>query len=81
MKFDLHLFLTKFTSRKFFFTLIWTFVAIFLLIRDGDAPYILPVSIGALILTALYLFGEVILDRSIKINKGDINLEISNIKK
>jgi hypothetical protein len=79
-KFNFGLFLVKMSSRKFFFTFVWVFAALFLLIRNGDHPYILPVSIGSLILTAIYLFGELILDREIKFSKGDMSLDVGDWK-
>jgi hypothetical protein len=52
-------------------------MAAVLIIRNGDHAYILPVCIGALIITGIYLCWESLLDKATIIKKGDFEINLS----
>jgi hypothetical protein len=67
--------LVKLTSRKLWFCAAWMFIAVWLAIKDGDHDYITAAMIIAGIITATYLFGDILLDHVKIINIGKVQAE------
>jgi len=77
MKWDLHFFLIKLTSRKFWVWLVTTAIA-FSVFREGkDHAWITPVVWIWGVITFIYICGEIIVDSIAKaIEKADIKIGV-----